>query len=212
LSLPDLATHEQHDLLQRFFRAWSESMPEPVARQAVLDQVPALARLPIGLAAVFAHLETGQVTPVQITETAVREYFDRAGLEFPMAWDYWPGLLPAARALSVLAITTLADLIWYGLDPEVYRTPRARFEESAGTEYRADWDALVTTRMCLVDEWGGRPVAGFFNDDLLCYWSSRRDSLYTHPNPDALPVRTRELAGRANAFIADRRAQAPPAP
>jgi hypothetical protein len=213
LSLPDLTPHEQHDLLQRFHRVWSEAMPDADARQTVLDQVPALARLPIGLAAVFVHMETDQqISPVQITETAIREYFDRAGLEFALEWDYWPGLLPAARALSVLAMATLEDLVWHSLAPEVYRTTRARFEESAGKQYRTDWDALAATRLCLVDERGDQPVAQFFNDDLLCYWSSRRDSLYTHPDPDALPERTRDLAGRANAFIADRRAQAPPAP
>lgn len=212
LSLPDLTPHEQHQILIRFFRNWSETVPEPDARQAVLDQVPALARLPLGLAAVFAHVETDQITPWQIVETAVREYFDRAGLDFPMEWDYWPGLLPAARALSVLAMTTLTDLIWYGQNPEVYSTPRARFEEAAGTAYRADWDTLAATRMCLIGERGGRSVARFFNDDLLCYWSFRGDYLFTHTNPDALPERTRELAIRANAFIADRRAHAPPAP
>jgi len=208
LSVSDLEPDEQDQMLQCFFLAWSENTPSLPARRAVLDTVSAMAKLPIGLAAVHSQMETGRVTPARIVETAVREYLVRAGLDFPTDWTYWPGLPPPARGLAVLAETMLSDLAWYGAASEDYGTPQARFDVAMEEPYRSDWHALASTRQCLVTETNGRPVARFFNDDLWCYWASRRIGSITGYGWQEPSERTRWLVDRVNAFRDERRARA----
>ena len=208
VSVPSLHREEQSNILDTFFQEWSETLPSVSARGAVLDMLPDLAELPIGLAAIHAQMEAGRVTPLLILEAAAREYFARSGLDFPTDWSDWPILPPAVRALTALGSTYVNDRIWYESESGGDFVTIDRFHSGVEAPFRSDWYTLPATRQCLLTEVEGRPVANFFNDDLLCYWAARRHTSPWYNSQKNLRGRARSLVDRINALRAEAEALA----
>jgi hypothetical protein len=209
VGVPELQPDEQSRILDRFFLEWSEKLPDSADRQAKLKSVPALAQLPIGLAALYVQMEEGLDTPYRVIEAAAREFFTRAGLAFPSDKIGWADLPPTARGLATLGSRILADMAWHGPEIEEHLEPQERVNANDYEPARSDWSALPATRHCMHLEIHGKPIARFFNDDLLCYWASRYDTRPMEISRTRLDQRTRYLVNRVNRFR-DECANGPP--
>jgi len=178
--LMDLSKAQQKEILDRLFALHPEAkVNQPIGYLALLE-VPYLARLPLGIMAIFDQLLTNIADRVHVAQRALDEYFVRAGLSRPQFTEDWLALDPTVRALIVLAGVAGADMLWY--QDEGIFTPRIRFEHGNGWTPECRWELLTKTRL-FEPHPKYEDVCRFFNGDIMGYLIAKSETaaqLFAH--------------------------------
>jgi hypothetical protein len=162
--LVDLTLEQQKALLVRLLARNPEFRIDRHVGYLALQEAQYLARLPLGVMAVFDQLLISITDRMHIVQCALNEYFERAGLPRPQFTGEWLTLDPTVRALLVMATVAGADVLWYQ-DGGIFTT-RARFEQGNGWAPECRWELLAKTRL-FEPHPQHDDVCRFFNRDIL---------------------------------------------
>jgi AAA domain len=172
--LADLEAQQQREMLARLAERSPREFDLDVAL-SMLEQVPDLARLPLGVAAIHAQIINHARSRSMIAHRALEEMFARAHLPKPKFEGAWPALDPAARSLLYAAM--LVGWRWNDARvweheperPDAWTVSQAEFERDA-TQWNCRWDQLIASRLfepCR--DWRGREALRFINQDIVCH-------------------------------------------
>lgn len=178
--LRELSEGQQKEMLMGLCAQHPKARINPLLAELALLEAPYLAKLPLGILAVFDQLATGTADRVHIVQQALEEYFERACLPRPQFTGEWLTLDSAARSLLVMATVAGADILWYK-DESIF-TSRARFEQGNGWTPECLWEILVKTRL-FEPHPKYTDVCRYFNWDILGYLIAKSEAarLFTHP-------------------------------
>jgi len=181
--LAALSKAEQKEMLVALMAQHPEAKADIRLGYLALHEAPYLARLPLGVMAVFDQLLTSIADRVHVAQRALEEYFERARLPNPQFTGEWLTLDPTSRVLIVMATVTGADILWVK-EADIFTT-RVRFEQGVGWMPDCPWELLARTR--LFEPHPKRDDAcRFFNWDVLGYLIAQSETarLFAHARID----------------------------
>jgi hypothetical protein len=182
--MEDLSREQQHRILRTMAEHRSRHHHQEIDLDlalSVLDQVPWLAKLPIGMAAIISQIPLHGSNPAKIVEAAVVEFLERAGHAGQDLNRQWNALSPIVRAL-LLAATIVGNNINNALIaasqqtvPELLAVSREAFDQSLADGGDIHWDMLSPTR--LFAPFRGGATLCFINQDVATYLVARAITL-----------------------------------
>lgn len=187
--LADLDEVQQRGLLSRLAAEYPEWEFDLDLGFVVLREVPYLARLPLGILAVYAQVLDYQSNRVRIVQRALREYFERAGLTLPRFSGEWMTLDPGVKSLLQMARVFETDLLRVSEEArkELVVT-RTRYEQSLDSWWGCKWELLSATRLFEPYQGSGEALR-FINSDLLLFCAAVADPYQNYrTRADAEPV------------------------
>lgn len=180
LRLPPTQTFRLQDLTpdqqRRMFGQWTAAQPDqdfdlPLGLFA-LNEVADLARLPLGVMAIYTQVKQHASSPTQIARQALTEYLTRAEmLRQPLSFqETWLDLPVAIRTLLLAGSLHLHGLAANG---EPYALTRQQLDRATLPEWGNQWSHLLQTRLFEVreieTERGRVEALRFCNLDLAVY-------------------------------------------